>query len=397
MTTTMSDAWSRPVALVLLRRSEHLLFGALLVLGALGAWGGSRRWLLLAGAAGVAGWYALGVVLARRSRRRWLASGWLAVLTAGCVALTAGSVGFVWLAFPLFLLASQMLPLAAAIPAVAAITGAAIAAIAAGRGRLDAAAVIGPVVGAAVAVVISVVYRDLADQVRQRATLIAQLTATRDELAASQRQAGVLAERERLAREIHDTITQSLTSILLVLRTARDADPTRVDARRAELDTAIAAAGSALTDTRRLVADLTPAELTGQSLPQALRRVVAGQTDPPARLHVEGEPVAVPTPVAVALLRGAQEALANVRAHAKARRVEVTLTFLPDSISLDVLDDGIGFDPASPVGPSTGTGLGLAGIHARAAEVGASTQIDAAPGHGTAVNITVPRQEGRDA
>lgn len=393
----MSDAWSRPVALALLRRSEHLLFAALLVLGAVGAWGGPRRWLMLAGAAGVAGWYALGMVLARRSRRRWLAGGWLAVLTAGCVALTAGSVGFVWLAFPLFLLASQMLPLAAAIPAVAAVTGASIAAIAASRGRLDAPAVIGPTVGAAVALVISVVYRDLADQVRQRATLIAQLTATRDELAASQRQAGVLAERERLAREIHDTITQSLTSIVLVLRTARDADPTRVDARRAELDTAIAAAGSALTDTRRLVADLTPAELIGQSLPRALERVVAGLTDPPARLHVEGEPVAVPTPVAVALLRGAQEALANVRTHARARQVGVTLTFLPGSISLDVLDDGIGFDPAAPIGASTGTGLGLAGLRARVAEVGGSTQIDAAPGHGTAVNITVPRQESRDA
>ena len=397
----IQDLVARPVALVLLRRSEHLLFAVLLALGAVGAWDVTRRWVLLAGVVGVAGWYALGVLLTGRGRRRWQAVGWLAVLTGGCAALTAGSAGFVWLAFPLFLLASQMLPLAAAIPAVLGITGGAIAAIAADRGRLDVPAVVGPLVGAGVAVMITVVYRDLAAQVRQRVLLIEELTAARDELAASQRRAGILAERERLAREIHDTITQSLNSIVLVLRTARDTDATtdrtHAGALRAHLDTAIAAAGAALTDTRRLVADLAPAELTGRSLPQAMAAIVAAQTGPPARLHVDGDPVAVPTPVAVALLRGAQETLANVRAHAAARQVDVTLTFLPEAISLDVLDDGVGFDPAAPLGPTTGTGLGLAGLRARAAEVGGDVQIDASPGHGTAVNITVPRQETIDA
>ncbi|MEH0842187.1 sensor histidine kinase [Micromonospora sp. CPCC 205711] len=392
----MSAAWSRPVALVLLRRSEHVLFAVLLLVGVIGAEAGPRRWLLAGGAVGLAGWYAAGVVLARRSRARRWAAGWLVVLTAGWAGLVAASVSFVWLAFPLFLLYTQMLPLVLSVPAVVVVTAGAVTAIALDRGRLDSATVVGPLVGATVAVVITVVYRDLAEQVRQRAALIDQLTATRDRLAASERRAGVLSERERLAREIHDTVTQSLTSIVLVLRTARDTDPTLAAALRAQLDTAIAAARTALTDTRRLVRDLTPAELAGRSLPDALSRIVADQPGLVARLHVEGEPVPVPTPAAVAVLRGAQEALANVRAHARARRVEVTLTFLPDTLSLDVVDDGVGFDPLLPMGPSTGTGLGLTGLRARAAEVGGSVEIDSAPRRGTALNLTVPRREPTD-
>ncbi|WP_344319037.1 sensor histidine kinase [Actinocatenispora thailandica] len=389
---------SRSMALLLLRRSEHVLFLGLLALGAAGTAGEPGWPVLLAGTVLVAGWYAAGVVLARRRGTRGLAIGWLAVLVAGCAALALGSASFVWLAFPLFLLATQLLPLAASVPVVAALTAGTIAVIAADRDRWDAAAVVGPVVGALVAVMITVVYRDLADQLRQRAELLDELTAAQDRLAASQRDAGVLAERERLAREIHDTITQSLTSIVLVLRTARQSavtggGPAVPEPLVDQLDTAIGAARGALADTRRLVRDLTPAELAGASLPDALRRIVADQPGDRTRLHVEGAPAPLPTPVAVTLLRTAQEALANARAHAAAGRVELTLTYLPDAVSLDVVDDGVGFDPARPLGGTSGTGLGIGGMRARADEVGGSLSIDTAPGRGTAVNLTVPRQE----
>ncbi|WP_207123277.1 sensor histidine kinase [Actinocatenispora comari] len=436
----MADPPSRPVALLLLRRSEHVLFVGLLALGAAGA-AGHRGWpVLLAGAILVAGWYAVGAVLARRRRTRGLAIGWLAVLVAGCAALAVGSASFVWLAFPLFLLGTQLLPLAASVPVVAALTAGTVVVIATDRGRWDAAAVVGPLVGALVAVMITVVYRDLAEQVRQRAELIDELTAAQDRLAASQRQAGVLAERERLAREIHDTVTQNLTSIVLVLRTARqsatatgtgsavdhrdaagrsvtaatdrdaaDATPAADRARGRpapatdrqrdsslveQLDTAIGAARGALADTRRLVRDLTPAELAGASLPDALRRIVAEQPGDRTHLHVEGDPGPLPTPVAVTLLRTGQEALANARAHAAADRIELTLTYLPDTVSLDVVDDGGGFDPARPLGATSGTGLGLAGMRARAEQVGGTLSVDTAPGRGTAVNLTVPRTGG---
>jgi signal transduction histidine kinase len=394
MSAVSSTTFKRPVALLLLRRSEHVLFGVLLVIGCFTAWQSQpgQRWLLLGGAAAVAAWYVAGMALARRSRVRWHALAWLLVLTGGCAGLVVGSAGFVWLSFSLFLLYAQLLPLVVSLPSVVVITGGTIAAVALEQHRLTAATVIGPLIGAAVAVVITLVYRDLAEQVRQRAALIEQLTATRDELAVSQRQAGVLSERERLAREIHDTITQSLTSIVLVLRTARDQEPARAQPLHSQLDTVIDAAQTALTDTRRLVADLTPAELSNRSLPDALRRVIADHSDLHVVFDVEGEPRSVPTPVAVALLRAAQETLANAGAHADADQVHATCTFLPDVISLDVVDDGVGFDPQAPLGPTTGTGLGLPGLRARASEVGGSISIDSAPGRGTAINVSVPSQ-----
>lgn len=389
-----SSTGTRPIALSLLRRSEHVIFAVLLIVGTASTWQtpGVRHGLLTAGAVLVAGWYIVGMVVARRSRVRWHAFGWLLVLTAGCAALVVGSSGFVWLAFPLFLLYAQLLPLSVAAPAVAVLTAGTVTAVSVQQRELTAAVVVGPVIGATVALVITLVYRDLAEQVRQRASLIDQLTATRDQLATSQRQAGMLAERERLAREIHDTITQSLTSIVLVLRTARDTEPERAGALDEQLDTALAAAQSALTDTRRLVADLTPTELSGRSLPEALERVLTDHAARHVPFHVEGEPRSVPTPAAVALLRAAQEALANVETHAGAEQVQATLTYLPDVVSLDVVDDGAGFDPQIPLGPTTGTGRGLPGMRARAAEVGGTVEIDSAPGHGTAINVTVGYQ-----
>ena len=385
----------RPIAFELLRRSEHLLFAALIILGVINARGSTGWPAMVAGAIGVAGWYVLGMALARRSRDQRFAVVWLVVLVLGCAGLAVGSDGFVWLAFPLFLLCTQLLPLRVAVPAVALLTVATIARISAAREAVDASVLVGPLIGATVAVVIVVVYRDLAEQTRQRTALIEQLTATRDELAASQHQAGILAERERLARELHDTVTQGLTSIVLVLRAIRDSSQPAADTHSGQLDTAIASAQEVLSQTRRMVQAMTPAELAGNSLPEAIAKV-ADDSGLPARVHIDGEPAAVPTPVAVALLRATQEALANVAKHAAAHRVDVTVSYLPEVISLDVIDDGVGFDTAQPYGRSTGTGLGLAGIRARAAEIDGSVEIDSQPGRGTALNVTVPRRSPDD-
>lgn len=386
----MAPVLSRPVAFDLLRRSEHLLFAVLLIVGVIGGWEQRLHLVLLVGAILVAGWYAVGIAIARRRRRRSWAWGWLAVLTLGAAGLAVGSAGFVWLAFPLFLLCAQLLPLRIAIPAVVLLTVGVVLRTAISRDGWDTSVVIGPVIGATVAVVISVVYRDLAEQTRQRTRLIDQLTSTRDELAAAERQSGMLAERERLARELHDTITQELTGIVLVLRATRD------DPRRDQLDSAIDSAQLVLAETRRMVQALTPTELSGRSLPEALQKVITGHLRTDAQLHREGQPRPVPTPVAVALLRATQEALANVTRHARAGRVEVTLTFLPGAISLDIVDDGIGFDPEQPYGPTTGTGLGLQGVRARVGDLNGTMEIESAPGQGAALNITVPEREAAD-
>ncbi len=376
---------SRPVALVLLRRAEQVLFVALLAVGAIRDVVDNRHPVGTAlGALALAGWYGLGVVA---DRRRTLA--WLMILTGGWAGLVVLSVDFTFLAFALFLLYLRLLPLRAALPAVALLTAGVIAAVGSHRGHLDSAAIVGPIIGAAVATVITVVYQDLRRESETRARLVAELTAAQDRLAVTQRQAGSLAERERLAHEIHDTIAQSLSSIILVLRTARDA-PTPAPR---QIDTAIDVARGALEDTRRLVRALTPAELVGRSLPEALRRLVDTNVTfgLNVRLTVDGDPYPLPTPVGVALLRAAQEALANVRSHADARHVGLTLAYQSQAVSLDVADDGLGFDPdRPPVGPTTGTGIGLAAMRARLAEVGGTLIIEAAPGNGTAISATIP-------
>ncbi|GHJ45300.1 two-component sensor histidine kinase [Catellatospora sp. TT07R-123] len=372
----------------LLRRAEHVLFAALLLVGAgQSVHDGRHPVAVVSATLAVAAWYAVGMALSRRAAGPRLAVLWLAVLTALWAVLVTVSISFVWLAFALFLLYRQLLPDRWALPGVAVLTAGAIAAVGLHRGGLDAAAVLGPVFGAAVAIVSTSVYRQLRRESEARAALVRELTEAQQRLAATERREGILAERERLAREIHDTVAQNLSSIILLLRAARD-----VADARPQLDTAERAARGALEDTRRLVRALTPVELAGRPLPEALERVVADLRDfgVRARFVLDGEPCPLPTPVAVALLRVAQGALANVRAHAAADQVVVTLTFQPGAVRVDVADDGTGFDPQRPGGASTGTGLGLAAMSGRLAEVGGTLVVESAPGRGTAISATAP-------
>ncbi|HEX6871769.1 MAG TPA: sensor histidine kinase [Micromonosporaceae bacterium] len=385
------------VPMVLLRRAQHVLFAGLLVLGTVRAVAGPHPAAVLGVAAAVAAWYATGALLAHgptaiadRRLWPWLGAAWLVVLIAGWVALIALSAEYVWLAFALFLLALGMLPVGLDLVAVALLTASAVIASAAHRGGVDEAAVLGPAIGAAVAVVMTYVYRGLREEARSRAQLVHQLTAAQDRLAAAERQAGMMAERERLAREIHDTVAQSLSSIILLLRAVAAQAPSGTNER---IDVATRTAQHALEDTRRLVRALTPAQLAGQPLAQALGRLCeqtrAWQLD--VQFMVEGDDYPLPTPVEVTLLRVAQEALANVRAHAGATTARVTLTYLPDSVNLDVVDNGRGFDPDRPgAAPTAGTGLGLAAMRSRLAEVGGLLTIEAAPGQGTVLNAAIP-------
>jgi signal transduction histidine kinase len=147
-----------------------------------------------------------------------------------------------------------------------------------------------------------------------------------------------------------------------------------------------------LAEARALVAALAPPDLTGTSLPGALRGLVervGSDTGPAAEMSITGTPRRLPTEHEVALLRMAQESLTNVRRHAGATRVMVELVYATDRISLRVSDDGKGFDPA--VSPQ---GYGLAGIRARAHVIGAAATIETAPGAGVVVQIDVPAADG---
>ncbi|MCW3841548.1 sensor histidine kinase [Micromonospora yasonensis] len=384
------------VTLTLLRRAEHVLFVALLLVGAVRAARSGRPpvGVLITAATAVALWYLLGVVLARRARRPVVAGLWFAGLTAGWIGLTALSVDFVWLAFALFLLAMQLLPPLLGPLVVAGLAAVAVAAFSAHEGRLSLPAVLGPVIGAGVAIVIMTVYRDLRQQNELSARLLADLTAAQGELAAAQRRAGTLAERERLAGEIHDTVAQSLSTIVLLVKSTAGRWPDAPAAAHRQLDAAVDAAQSALEDTRRLIRALTPAPLAGRPLTEALGHLVddSRRLGLDARLTVDGLPYALPTPVEVALLRAGQEAVANVRAHAAADRVDLTLTFLPGAVSLDVVDNGRGFDPDQPLSSTTGTGLGLATMRRRLAAVGGTLVVESAPGQGTAISAAIPTE-----
>ena len=348
-------------------------------------------------------------------RRRWArgegvgrgsAIAWLALVLVLWGLLVAHHGDFAWVAFPLFFVALHVVARVARRPwtrrlagpaLVAAMAAVVVAGMADGAGGVRAAAVIGPLVGAAVAVVLSGAYRALhAESERQRA-VAEQLRAAQAELARTEHRAGVGAERERLAREIHDTLTQGLASIVLVSRAAQDAlDAADPALARQRMETVRATAAENLSESRRFVRDLRG---TGApSLVEALERAVAGfverqaaaGTPVAADVEVVGEPVPVAEAVEAAVLRAVQASLANVGAHAAARRARVTLGYLGDELTVDVADDGVGFDPAARRGRGEGTGVGLASVRERLAAVGGEAAVESAPGEGAVVALRVP-------
>ncbi|SNS50849.1 Signal transduction histidine kinase [Geodermatophilus saharensis] len=232
---------------------------------------------------------------------------------------------------------------------------------------------------------ISQVLRQSAD----RASLIAQLEATRTELATAERERGVLAERERLAGEVHDTLAQGYTSIVVQAQTAAAllrADPDAALERLAVIEDV---ARDNLAEARAVVAAFRPVALDGSTLVEALQRLAARfarETGLQVRVDtgaLDGVP-ALRTDEEVVLLRGAQEALTNVRRHAAASAVVLRLARVGGQVSVHVEDDGVGFDPSAV------TVSGLEGLRGRVAQVGGEVDVASAPGSGTRVTVRVP-------
>ena len=214
-----------------------------------------------------------------------------------------------------------------------------------------------------------------------------------DEQSAARKQTiGQLNEaNERLAREIHDTLAQGLAGIVAQLQAARTASAT---GRERHLDTAAELARSTLVEARRSVQALRPEPLEAARLPDALADVAARWsevTGVPAAVTTTGTPRQLHPEVEIALLRTGQEALANVGKHASASRVGVTLSYMEDVVTLDVRDDGIGFDLAGVPGEvADGSGFGLIGMRQRVGRIAGRLEIESSPGEGTAVSATVP-------
>ncbi len=221
------------------------------------------------------------------------------------------------------------------------------------------------------------------EQSQERAELIAELDASRHEIGRLSEAHGALAERERLAREIHDTLAQGFTSLVMLIQAVEAELDHDVPEARRHLRLMDETARQNLAEARALVAGGAPADLDGASLSDALRRLAARHD---ATLEVTGPVRMLPAGPEVVALRACQEALANARKHAGSSvTVGVSLAYTDDSLMVSVRDDGCGFDPAA-----AGGGYGLAGLRARAVEVGGTAEVRSAPGHGTAVTVRLP-------
>ena len=230
----------------------------------------------------------------------------------------------------------------------------------------------------------------IAEQSEVQRKLVAQLEAAQDELAATHHAAGVVAERERMAQEIHDTLAQGFTSVVMLAQT------TTAELERGHDEAALSrvaqieqVARQNLAEARALVAAFGPADLADATLAEALGRLAErftsqtgvtvaltpGTTEATGGLSREAQ---------VALLRAAQESLANVRRHAGAAHVSLGVTRADDEVTLAVADDGHGIAAGTP------EGQGLRGMRERARGAGGSFTVDSTPGVGTTLRLTVP-------
>jgi signal transduction histidine kinase len=211
------------------------------------------------------------------------------------------------------------------------------------------------------------------------------------QLIAQAREAGVRDERRRMAREIHDTLAQGLTGIVTQLQAAEQAASRSPDGSlgwRRHVDAATRLARESLVEARRSVDALRPEPLDGCRLSEAVAGVAerwSALNGIPAQVTTTGAARPIEPEAEFALLRAAQEALANVARHARASRVGLTISYMENEVALDVRDDGVGFDPAVP-----DRGFGLVAMRQRIAALSGTLQVESEPGGGAAISACVP-------
>lgn len=286
-----------------MQSGAHLLFFLILAVGTGRAVAVSAHLALVVPlAAAVAAWYLCGIWSVRRRglengepRERRLGQIWLGILVLGWVALVVADANFFWLAFTLFFLCFPLLATPTALVVTSALTAAALAATMWHGTTNTSASIIGPIFGALAAAGMAMIYQQLVRRSAQRQRLVDELTeahrellGAQDELVALQREAGALAERSRLARDIHDTLAQGFSSILLLSRAGErgPADPVAIFTRIADT------AQQNLVEARQVVDTLAPAALEAAPLHSALRRPLSQleqQTGIAGELLTDGE------------------------------------------------------------------------------------------------------------
>ncbi|GAA2042024.1 sensor histidine kinase [Yaniella flava] len=358
-------------------------------------------WLVIGVGVVYLAWHTAGIWIPKRTDSitpmRWWLIG-LAVLWAGAVATTAE---YIWLAFLLWLLAGHLLPGRGAVVFSVLVYALTAAAPLLHHGTTSYPNLIGPLIGGVFALGISRGYLELLRESDARQQLVEHLTRAQDEtarlqdeLALAQRHSGALAERTRISRDIHDTVAQGLSSIRLIAHAEQgriaDASTTKTLAHLESVAT------DALADVRRIIAALAPAELDDDGLATALQGMLerlSTTTGIRTELRADSALPALSPDAEVALLRAAQSALGNIREHSQATLAVMNLIDASDAIRLDIVDDGIGFDPASldaGTERSATNSYGLRFMRTRLRELGGGLDIETAPGDGTRLSAYLP-------
>lgn len=362
-----ADAWRRGLVWWHVGFAVLAVLTAILILGDDGV-GGGERWTALGVLAASGVWYAAVGVRALRARPGRLGAIYLAgaaPLTVAVFALAGIGALMLCALYPHIwrLLVSTTRAIVGTVVVITAVSGVIfVRAGVAGGGLVPALVYAG--VGLVVALALGLWISQIIEQSRRRA----------------QRIAG-------LGRDIHDTLAQGFTSVLLQLEAAEAELEANPEAVRRHLAAAKRTTRANLAEARGLIGALTPPDLRATSLPEAIGRLarrVGQELGLDVRVAVAGNPRPVPANHEVVLFRSTQEALANVGKHAGAQTVHIRLSYLDDVVRLDVRDDGAGFDPAA------GNGFGLTGMRARVAEVGGAMSVDSAPGRGTTLRIELP-------
>ncbi|HEY8978414.1 MAG TPA: sensor histidine kinase [Streptomyces sp.] len=381
------------------RALDHLVHGAFALVVVAGliraaSLGGPLCRDIVALSALLAALYTVGLAVGGRwrpvERRLWAAAlivSWTA-LTLRAPAMLSDA--YVWAAIPLACAALRALDRRWAALAVGAVTVDLVGQLVRGYGAFTPETLI-PV--AAVWGTLAL-YRAQQRDAAQRQLLVEELRGTREELARQQREAGMLSERARIARDLHDTLAQELAGGVMLLQAAERDWEARPDVARTRVRAAADGLHANLAETRRIISDLTPSAVAEAGLAGALRLLceraetegtaarISFRTTGSARPALDGQ-------AAATLFRIAQGSLANIREHASAVNVQVTLHQRADGAELEIRDDGRGFD-LSQDGPSPSRGYGLPAARARLRECGGDLDVYSAPGHGTRVRASVP-------
>lgn len=363
-----------PRLLLFLRIALHVLVAVLLAVGMVGAW---RETLAVWLGGLFSAVYVAGTTWHNRGRPVSRAAGWvwLAVVCGLWVVMTLVTATYVWLLFPLVFLILALVPVPLGPVLAVAAWGVAVTATAPVYGV---GGVLGPAIGTVLAIVIYYSYQGLKREGEHYRALAENLAATRSELAASQHEAGVLEERARLAREIHDTVAQGLSSIVLLSRAARKSALSNPQATADALEVVEKTARDNLDQARRFV---TGEIISDQPLERRIKELA---TQAEARQRALGHPFAVrchvapgiKDPAASVAERVVREALSNVVRHAQASKAVVTVEQVGSEVTVDVFDNGRG----GTITP----GYGLRGLRARVEEAGGTMTIESGP-NGTVI------------